>query len=128
MGINMWRWVEFIRSYGSLSSAGPSVCSICSFHRLIKIVFLFFLIFKYIFLNQHHNSISFPFQSSGYFGGNYSSIVVSGMKCTGNEATIDSCYHDTIGDVFCPGPPDDPNIAGVSCVESKIIMKFPFKG
>ncbi|CAL4123186.1 unnamed protein product, partial [Meganyctiphanes norvegica] len=55
--------------------------------------------------------------STGYFGGNSSNIILSGLKCTGNEKNIDQCLHNTIGDVFCPGPASNPNIAELTCVE-----------
>nr|XP_053650582.1 lysyl oxidase homolog 3-like [Cherax quadricarinatus] len=55
-------------------------------------------------------------KATGYFGGNKSEIVISGVKCTGNEESLDQCLHDRVGDVFCPDPAPDPNIAGVTCV------------
>lgn len=57
-------------------------------------------------------------QPTGYFGGNTSDIMISGIKCTGNEERLEQCLHDAAGDVFCPNPNSDPNIAGVTCVES----------
>lgn len=60
---------------------------------------------------------SSPF--TGYFGGNSSDIMVSGIKCTGKEESLEQCLHDTVGDVFCPMPVHDPSIAGVTCVDSR---------
>ncbi|XP_042217077.1 lysyl oxidase homolog 2-like isoform X2 [Homarus americanus] len=54
--------------------------------------------------------------STGYFGGNKSDVVISGIKCVGNEDRLEHCLHDAVGDVFCPDPTSDPNIAGVTCV------------
>ncbi|XP_037784420.1 lysyl oxidase homolog 3A-like isoform X1 [Penaeus monodon] len=62
--------------------------------------------------------------STGYFGGNMSNVVISGIKCHGNEDNIDQCLHEDVGDVFCPHPGSDPNIAGVTCV-SKIADLVP---
>ncbi|KAF2352686.1 SRCR domain, partial [Trinorchestia longiramus] len=58
--------------------------------------------------------------STGYFGGNMSQIALSGVKCRGNEARLDDCLHAvprTPGAVDCLGPPEDLNIAGVTCVK-----------
>ncbi|XP_071536941.1 lysyl oxidase homolog 2 isoform X1 [Panulirus ornatus] len=55
--------------------------------------------------------------STGYFGGNMSDIVISGIKCTGKEKRLDQCLHDKVGEVFCPRPGSDANIAGITCVD-----------
>lgn len=57
-------------------------------------------------------------QPTGYFGGNTSDIMLSGIKCTANEERLEQCLHDAVGDVFCPNPTTDPSIAGVTCVYS----------
>ncbi|MPC91060.1 Lysyl oxidase 3 [Portunus trituberculatus] len=62
--------------------------------------------------------------STGFFGGNKSDIIISGMKCTGNEKLIEQCLHDAVGEVFCPDPSNNGNIAGVTCVQSKFIILF----
>lgn len=48
-----------------------------------------------------------------FFGGNVSSMVLSGVQCHGDEASLSHCLHDQMGDVSCPGKSE--NIAGVVC-------------
>lgn len=48
-----------------------------------------------------------------YFGGDRDKIVLSGVQCRGNEATLDHCVHERAWDVQCPG--DRENIATVVC-------------
>ncbi|XP_018017480.1 lysyl oxidase homolog 2 isoform X3 [Hyalella azteca] len=58
--------------------------------------------------------------STGFFGGNMTQIVLSGVKCRGNEERLDECLHavpQEPGLVKCLGPPGDLNIAGVTCVQ-----------
>lgn len=62
---------------------------------------------------------------TGYFGGNKSDIMISGVKCAGNEERLEQCLHDAVGDVFCPNPTSDPNIAGVTCVDSMFVNLCP---
>ncbi|KAJ9573643.1 hypothetical protein L9F63_008984 [Diploptera punctata] len=51
-----------------------------------------------------------------FFGGNSSAITLSGVKCTGNEESLDECMHSAMGQVSCPGRRE--NIAGVVCTKS----------
>ncbi|XP_076317546.1 lysyl oxidase homolog 2-like [Tachypleus tridentatus] len=51
-----------------------------------------------------------------YFGGQQEKMILSGVKCTGNEKSIAYCRHDSVGKVDCPGR--DGNIAGVICAKA----------
>nr|CAH0101414.1 unnamed protein product [Daphnia galeata] len=48
-----------------------------------------------------------------FFGGNRSSLALSGVKCHGSEKSLMDCLHDRIGSVTCPGNAN--NIASVVC-------------
>ncbi|XP_013780271.1 lysyl oxidase homolog 2-like [Limulus polyphemus] len=50
------------------------------------------------------------------FGGQQHKMILSGVKCTGNEKTLAYCQYDSVGNVDCPGR--DRNIAGVICVKA----------
>lgn len=52
-----------------------------------------------------------------FFGGNASSMVLSGVQCHGNEEFLSYCLHDKIGQISCPGKRE--NIAGVVCTSGK---------
>lgn len=47
-------------------------------------------------------------------------IALSGVQCNGNEDSLNQCLHDIVKEISCPGPIPDGNIAGVTCVNSKI--------
>ena len=49
---------------------------------------------------------------TGFFGGNGSTKVLSGLECVGNETNLIDCQHDE--QLFCPGDPQ-VNIATVVC-------------
>ncbi|KAF0293870.1 Lysyl oxidase 2 [Amphibalanus amphitrite] len=49
---------------------------------------------------------------TGFFGGNGSTKVMSGLECIGNESVLINCRHDE--QLFCPGDPQT-NIATVVC-------------
>lgn len=57
-----------------------------------------------------------------FFGGNTTSIVLSGVQCNGTEDSLDQCLHDELGDVTCPG--SKTNLAGVSCVQEMADLVF----
>jgi len=48
-----------------------------------------------------------------FFGGNASSMVLSGVQCQGNESHLSHCFHDEMGQISCPGKWE--NIAAVVC-------------
>lgn len=48
-----------------------------------------------------------------FFGGKPEAIVLSGVKCRGNEDHLGYCLHNRLGDATCPGK--DANIAAVVC-------------
>ena len=48
-----------------------------------------------------------------FFGGNRSSLALSGVRCHGSERSLIDCLHDRFGAVTCPGSKD--NIAAVVC-------------
>ncbi|XP_046635916.1 lysyl oxidase homolog 2-like isoform X2 [Daphnia pulicaria] len=48
-----------------------------------------------------------------FFGGNRSSLALSGVKCHGSEKSLMDCLHDRFGAVSCPGNAN--NIATVVC-------------
>ncbi|XP_076308239.1 lysyl oxidase homolog 3A-like [Tachypleus tridentatus] len=52
---------------------------------------------------------------SSSFGGQRSQMILSGVKCRGDEKTLASCRHDNVGAVDCPG--SGRNFAGVICVK-----------
>ena len=52
-----------------------------------------------------------------FFGGNRSSLALSGVKCHGSEKSLMDCLHDRIGSVSCPGNAN--NIASVVCASGK---------
>lgn len=56
------------------------------------------------------------------FGGNSSSIILSGTECTGSEDSLSHCLHDEIGEVTCPG--DRKNLAGVVCIREMADLVF----
>lgn len=55
-----------------------------------------------------------PVQSD-FFGGQQLGMVLSGVQCTGREASLADCFHDNVGWVYCPSR--SQNIAGVICTE-----------
>ncbi|XP_026467289.1 lysyl oxidase homolog 2B-like [Ctenocephalides felis] len=50
-----------------------------------------------------------------FFGNGNGSMLLSGIKCHGNEPDITHCLHDTIGNVTCPGLKG--HVAGVTCID-----------
>ena len=59
-------------------------------------------------------------RGSAYFGQGTGSILLDDVQCTGNEVSIFSCYHNSIGLHDC-GHNDD---AGVVCFEGEYINIF----
>lgn len=57
-----------------------------------------------------------------YFGGNISSLVLSGVKCNSSEANLNHCFHDEVGDVDCPGI--KTNFAAVGCTTKMADLLF----
>lgn len=55
-----------------------------------------------------------------FFGGNRSSIALSGVQCHGSERSLEDCLHGSGSkrEVSCPGKKD--NIAGVVCASGTI--------
>ncbi|XP_076372395.1 lysyl oxidase homolog 2-like [Tachypleus tridentatus] len=53
---------------------------------------------------------------NSYFGGQQTRMVLSGVKCIGNENNLASCRHDYVGVVDCPQR--DRSIAGVICTKA----------
>ncbi|XP_037092406.1 lysyl oxidase homolog 3B-like [Pollicipes pollicipes] len=51
---------------------------------------------------------------TGFFGGNGTAKVMSGLECVGNEDSLMDCRHDEV--MFCPGD-QATNIASVVCEE-----------
>lgn len=49
-----------------------------------------------------------------FFGGNRSSLALSGVQCRGGEGSLLECFHDRYGEISCPGKTE--NIASVVCV------------
>jgi lysyl oxidase-like protein 2/3/4 len=56
-----------------------------------------------------------------FFGGNASSMVLSGVQCRGDEEFLSHCLHDQIGQISCPGKRE--NIAAVVCTSGKQYWK-----
>ena len=50
-----------------------------------------------------------------FFGGNSSHMILSGVKCNGNEESLYECMHSEMGQVSCPGRRE--NIAAVVCTK-----------
>lgn len=48
-----------------------------------------------------------------FFGGNRSSMTLSGVQCHGNEVSLEHCIHTETKSVECPGR--EENIAAVIC-------------
>ena len=48
-----------------------------------------------------------------FFGGNRTSLALSGVQCHGGERSLLECFHDRYGEVSCPGKTE--NIASVVC-------------
>lgn len=61
---------------------------------------------------------------TSFFGGNQSSIILSGVQCRGNEVGLEHCLYDQLYNIKCPGARD--NIAAVMCSKSKLTFKMVF--
>ena len=59
-------------------------------------------------------------RGSAYYGQGSGSILLDNVQCTGNEASIFSCTHNSIGSHDC----DHSEDAGVVCLEGKYIKHF----
>ena len=59
-------------------------------------------------------------KSNAYFGQGSESILLDNVQCTGNETSIFSCSHNSIGSHDC----DHHEDAGVVCVEGEYINSF----
>ena len=59
-------------------------------------------------------------RGSAYFGQGSGSILLDNVQCTGNEESIFSCYHNSIGSHDCSHSDD----AGVVCLESQYNTKY----
>ena len=57
-----------------------------------------------------------------FFGGNQSTIALSGVQCYGSEKSLADCFHDRFGQTNCPGKKD--NIASVVCASGNLCAKF----
>lgn len=57
-----------------------------------------------------------------FFGGNISSMILSGVECWGNETELSHCLHGEIGKVECPGKKG--HVAGVVCISSTGLRLF----
>ena len=59
-------------------------------------------------------------RSSAYFGQGSGSILLDDVQCTGNETSIFSCSHNSIGSHNC----DHSKDAGVVCFGGEYINNF----
>ena len=59
-------------------------------------------------------------RGSAYFGQGSGSILLDNVQCTGNETSIFSCSHNSIGSHNC----DHRKDAGVVCLEGEYINSF----
>ena len=59
-------------------------------------------------------------KKGAYFGQESGSILLDNVHCTGNEVSIFSCSHNSIGFHNC----DHSEDAGVVCFEGEYIIKY----
>lgn len=59
-----------------------------------------------------------------FFGGNQTSLALSGVQCQGGERSLLECFHDRYGEINCPGKSE--NIASVVCASGDYRFVLPF--
>ena len=86
------------------------VCRMLNYSNSGKYV-CFLIIFSLLYISD---AIA---RGSAYFGQGSGSILLDNVLCTGNEASIFSCSHNSIGSHDCSHSED----AGVVCLEGEYI-------
>ena len=92
------------------------VCRMLNYYHFSKYIYSIYYVIVILLLYISGATAT----SVAYFGRGSGSILLDDVQCTGNETSIFSCSHNSIGSHNC----DHSNDAGVVCFEGEYINSF----